>query len=145
MFWRQIVEIDLHITRDKKIETAIAVVVAPARTRAPAFASNAYFFRNIGERAVAIVSVETRDAEVADKDVGPSIVVVVAHRDTHSPTLVRDSGFIGDIFKLPVTEISIKRGARRFFLAAQRGHRRSVYEIDIGASIQVVIKDRNAA
>ena len=142
--WRQIVEIDLHVTRNKKIQAAIAIVIAPARACAPAFARDAYYFRNIGERAVAIVAIQTRDAEVADKQIGAAIIVVITNCNAHSPTLVRDSGFVSNIFKLPVTEISIERGAGCFFLASYRRHRRSVYEVDVRTSIGVVIKDRHA-
>src|SRR6185369_7812304 len=42
--WRQIVEIDLHVTRNKKIETTITIVIAPAGARTPTFACNAYLF-----------------------------------------------------------------------------------------------------
>src|SRR5215204_5850356 len=57
--WRKIARIDLSVTWNKKIEAAVAIVIAPARTCAPAPASDADFFRNVCERAVAIVAVET--------------------------------------------------------------------------------------
>ncbi len=89
--WRQVVEIDLNVTGNKKIEAPVAVVIAPACSGAPTFARDAGFVRNVGKGAVAVVAVKTRDAEVADKHVGTTVVVVIADRDTEAPTLVRDA------------------------------------------------------
>src|ERR1051326_402594 len=56
---RQMVEIDLHVTGNEKIETPIAVVVAPARARAPTLARDADFFSHVGERAITVVAIKT--------------------------------------------------------------------------------------
>src|SRR5215467_5815596 len=139
------VEIDMHVTGHKQIETSIAIVVAPGCACAPTLARDTHFFSNVGERAVAVVAIKTRDAEVADEHVRTTIVVVVTDGDAESPALVRHSRFVGHIFKLPVTEIVIERGARRLFLAAHSADGGTVYDVNVGATVAVVVKDRHAA
>ena len=56
---RQIGEINFQIAGNEKIQSAIAVIVAPRRACAPALARHSELFRHIGKRAVAIVVIET--------------------------------------------------------------------------------------
>src|SRR5687768_18408337 len=85
------------------------------------------------------------DTEVADKQVRTSIVVVIANRDPKTPAFVSDTCFGGYVFKLPITEISIERSARRFFFAFDRFTCRSVQKVNVRPAIGVVIKDRSTA
>src|SRR5262249_38377740 len=93
---RQIVEIDLNVTRNEEIEPSITIVIAPTRARAPAFARDAQLLCDVGERAVAVVAIKSRDTEVGDIHVRAAVVVVITNRDAHPPALVCYSGFLSD-------------------------------------------------
>src|SRR5438552_2349824 len=97
--------------------TPVAIVVAKARSGAPTFSRATELWRYVSERAIAVVMIKPRDAEVADIDVGATVVIIIADGHSHSPALVRDPRFGGDVFELPFPEIAIKRGARRPLLA----------------------------
>src|SRR5258708_34829392 len=58
---RQIVQIDFEITGHEKIQSAIAVVIAPGRAGAPTFARDSQLFRHVRKRSISVVMVETRD------------------------------------------------------------------------------------
>ncbi len=89
--------------------------------------------------------IKPRDAEVGHVKIRPAIVIVITNRDAHPPALVGHAGFIGDVFELPVTQVSIQRRARWLFFSLQGRQSRAVYQIDIRQTISVVIKDRHTA
>src|SRR6185312_15404904 len=64
-------QIERDVVGDEEIEPAIAVVVDEAAARAPTLARivEAGLFRDIGERAVAVVAVENIVAPVGDEQI----------------------------------------------------------------------------
>src|SRR6266496_5353934 len=73
---RQIIEIDLNVTRNEEIQTAISVVVSPACAGTPAFARDTQLVCDISERTVPVVMVQPLNSEIADVEIWPTIVVV---------------------------------------------------------------------
>ena len=142
---RQIIQINVEVAGNEKIEPAIAVVITPGRAGAPALARYTELLGHVCKRAVTVIVIEPRNSEVANEDVGPAIVIVIADRHAHSPTLVGDTGFISHIFELPIAEIMIKRGAWRLFFSLKGRNCRTVEKIDIRQTIAVVIKNCHAA
>src|SRR5436305_14172103 len=98
---RRIVYVEFEVAGNEKIKPAIAIVIAETRARAPAFARHAELFSDIRKRAVAVVVIQPRDAEVASIKIRPAIVIIIADGYAHAPALVGDAGFVRPIFKLP--------------------------------------------
>src|SRR5258708_29453965 len=105
---RQVVEIEIEVAGNKKIQSAIAIIIAPGRASAPTFARNAQLLSHVGEGTVAVVVIKPRDAKVADEDIGSSVIIIVAHRHAHSPWLIRHSRFGGHVFELPITPVVVQ-------------------------------------
>src|SRR5438067_7125179 len=74
---RWFIQIELCVAWNKKIESAITVVVAPSRTGRPATECDSGCFGDVGEGSVMIVVVQPVLTEVRDVNVGPAIVIVI--------------------------------------------------------------------
>src|SRR5437764_10026762 len=48
-----------------------------------------------GERSIAVVVIEARNAKVAYENIGPPVVIIVADHDSHSPTFICNSRLVG--------------------------------------------------
>ena len=138
----RIVGIEFHVARNKQIEKAIVVVVAPGRARRPAAQRDSSLFRDIGERAVMIVVVEAVLAEIGNVDVGPAIVVVIADHHAKAPALIGHSGFVGHVGERSIVIVVEQHGPRRRFLALQCGERRAIQQIDVEPAVVVVVEQR---
>src|SRR5258707_9360038 len=88
------VGIELRITRHKKIEKAIVIVVAPGRASRPAAEGYASLFRNIGKCAVVIVVIQTILAKVRYVNVRPAVIVEVSDRNAETPPFIGNPGFL---------------------------------------------------
>ena len=97
--------------RFKNVQAAVAVVIGDSGTHTGLLASvfikrHACHYRNVGERAVAIVVVQNAgDAIAGNIDVWPAVIVEIKGRDAERVVSV---GFVdvclgGDVGKLPVT------------------------------------------
>src|SRR5256885_12438191 len=90
---------EVDVIADEKIEMAIAVVVEKSAAGAPAdfVVVKTGFFRDVGERAVAVVAEENVVAPESAEQIVPAVVVVVADADAGLPAGATDAGFFGDI------------------------------------------------
>ena len=81
-------DVEVDVVGDKEVEVAIAVIVkkgaagVPPRLRL----KQARLFRNVSEGAIAVVAVEDVLAVVADKEIVPAVIVVVANTATLAPS-----------------------------------------------------------
>src|SRR5205823_2128817 len=91
---RQIIQIDIEVTGNEKIQPSVAIIIAPGRAGAPALTRHAGLLSDVRKRAVAVIVIQPRNSEVANEHVGPAIVIIIANRHAHAPTLVGDPGFI---------------------------------------------------
>jgi len=121
----QLVHVDVHITRHKKIDPAVAIVISPCRAGAEAAAADSRLLGHIFELAAAQVVVKSVAPVPRDVDVLQSVVVVVRNGDTHTPTLAGEAGGLGHVRKLHV----IHRGIR--VLMIERDHRVTALPIAI--------------
>src|SRR6202167_6570111 len=55
-----IIGVEFHIARNKQIQEAIVIVVAPGRARGPSTQRDSSLFRDVGKGSVVIVVVEAR-------------------------------------------------------------------------------------
>src|SRR5437762_712614 len=148
---------EIEIVGDEKVEAAVAVVVDPGGTGAPAGVVDAGFGCDVGKGAVAIVVIEDVAAEVGDVKILKAVVVVIADGDSHAVADVADAGFFGDIDEMElagfgehVAEQAIaglpagwgrEFGAPRILRGIKSG---ALDEVDVEGAIVVVIEERNA-
>src|ERR1035438_2690045 len=87
---RLMLGIPLAVVGDEEIQQAVVVVVEPARRDRPHLpalqhgAADARFRRYVAERAIAVVVEELIPVDVGEINVGPAVVIVVAHRHAHA-------------------------------------------------------------
>ena len=71
-----------HVVANVEVEVAVVVEVGKGRRgRVVAAACQARALRDIVERSIALIAVERVGHEPADEEIGPAVVVVVAHGD----------------------------------------------------------------
>src|SRR6185437_4535789 len=104
--------VGVHVSRDKKVQVAVAVVVSPGRANAEAAAGDSRFLSDIFELAVPRVLVEDVVAITCDIDIGQTIIVEVAYRQPHAPTLRGQPRGLCDIGKVQTSALAIERDHR---------------------------------
>jgi len=97
-----VVEIPLDVAENHEVEQAVIIQVHPGSARGPAAAADAGFFRDIGERAVAIVMIELVAAVGGHVQIFEAIVVIIADGDSHPVAYALQSGLLGYIFECAV-------------------------------------------
>src|SRR4029077_10081634 len=107
--------------------------------RRPTPKRHAGFLGDICECAVMIVVVKPVLPKVRDVNIRPPVVVIIADRDSDSPSLIRDASFLCDIRKSPVTIIVEKHGSRWCFLPLQRRDGRTIKKIDVEPAVVVIV------
>ena len=91
--------VEIHVAGDEQIQMTVTVVVqetaagAPARPRS----RDAGSFRDVRERAVAVVAVEHVVAPVGDEQIVEAVVVVVADATGLPPAGMGQPGLRGDV------------------------------------------------
>src|SRR5204862_560549 len=76
---RQIIQVDIEVTGNEKIQPSVAIIIAPGRAGAPALTRHADLLSDVCKRAVAVIVIQPRNAEVANEHVGPAIVIIIAN------------------------------------------------------------------
>src|SRR5205814_5685863 len=100
--------IEIDVIGDEQVEMAVAVVIEKSAAGVPALrpggcsSSYASFGSHIGERAISVVAVQRAVAPVGNEQVVDSIVVVVAHTDTLTPTCPHQPRASDDVGDMPV-------------------------------------------
>ena len=91
--------IEVDVVADEEIEVAVFVVVEKRAARVPAQAilQQASLLCHFGKSAVAVVAEERVLAVVADEQIVPAVVVVVAHAAGLAPAGAREAGLQCDI------------------------------------------------
>ena len=148
-------EAPIHVASDEEVEPAVVVVVEEPGARAPSAGRHTGAFRDVGERAVAIVAIERVSAVVGDVEVCEAVVVVVADRDAHAVVVLRhagETGLLRDVDERAIRVLVIEAIPEvRVGLVGQfaRRHRvvdlRAVGEEHVQAAVVVVVQQRHAA
>ncbi len=136
---RVVVEVD--VVGHEEVQIAAALDIQKARPGADlAGAGHAGLLGHRGKRAVAVVAVQHMGAKVGNEQVGPAIIVVVAHGNPQAVAGVAHPGLLGHILEAEVAQVAVQgiAGWRAFPLrAAQRG---AIDEIDIHQAVAVVVE-----
>ena len=134
----------MGIVTDEKIEVPVAVVVDEGTCRSPerALPIQSGRPRDIGERSIAIVSIDHIVNEIRDEDVLEAIVVVVGDGHRGRPTHALKSGASGDVDKRSIAVVLIEAvagGLRRAFQPCPG------QDENVEPSIVVVIEKRDSS
>src|SRR6185503_13307515 len=133
--------IELHVSGDKQIGPAIAIVVSPGRPGRPSAQCNSGFLGNVGEGSIVIIVVKAILPKIRNVDVGPSVVVIISDGNAESPALIGYPGVIGHVAKRPIMIVVEQRGARCWRLTVQSGEGRAVDKVNIQPTIVVIIQE----
>src|ERR1700728_3420296 len=110
--YRRMIEIVVHIAGNKKIQTAVAIVVTKSCASRPVAQSDSRFLRNISKRSIVIIVIKAILAEIRHVKGRPSIVVIIAHGHAESPAVIGTSGLLRDIGEGSVVIVVKKSGVR---------------------------------
>ena len=141
--------VGVHV-REVEIEVAVVVVVAPGDAhRGAARSSASARAADVAERAVALVVVERADAElVADVEVGPTVVVVVAPGCRRGPSRVScDAGRLASTSRERAVAVVVVEAVGRAVVRVPVGQRRRVlvvahaHDEDVEPAVAVVVGD----
>ena len=115
-----LIEIELDVIANEKIEVPIAVVVEKSAAGAPVnlFVVETSFASHVGERAIAVVVEQDIMSPETAKQVIPAVVVIVADAHSGLPPGASQAGFLGDIGEGSVTIILEQLRSRLLFPAA---------------------------
>src|ERR1700693_5982869 len=116
------------------------VIVSPSGAGRPATESYAGGLGHIGERAVVVVVIKPILAKICYINVGPSVVIVISHRHTKAPALIRNAGLGSNVSKGSVMIVVEEHRSWGGFFALQRKDRGSLEQVNIQPAVPVVIK-----
>ena len=133
----------VDVSRDEQIELSVVVVVEPDGAGRPAGRREARLLRDIGERAVAVVAVQTRTAARSDEDVREPVVVVVPDGNAHPERSSPDAGPLGDVRERAVAVVLVERVFERLLRSIEVAGA-AVDEVDVHPPVVVVIEERAA-
>src|SRR5260370_41688058 len=118
---------------------AVAVVVEEGAAGVPAGLrlQQTGLLGDVGEGAIAVVAVEDVLAVVADKEIVPAIIVVIADAAALSPSCAGESSFRSDVGEVAVAIVfeEVRDGFLSFGKAFEAG---AGLHVDIRASILII-------
>src|SRR5215469_16069314 len=138
------------IVHHEKVEQSVIVVIEPTCANRPHLltielgAGEPCLRGDVSKGSVAIVVEQLISGDVGQKDIGPTVVVVVPNCYAHSVTSSRDAcvfRYIGKRAVMIVVEEPVPVSGR-FFL--QRRNRGAVYEINIEISVAVIVEESDS-
>ncbi len=91
-----------------------------------------------------VVVVEPVLADVGDIQVRPSVVVVIAHRNTHAPAVIGDARFCCDVSKSAIVVVMKECRVRGGRLAAERVVGHTIDQINVEPPVVVVVKQADS-
>ena len=147
---RIFIHFPLAVVGDEEVKQAVIVVVDPhgrdgphlfAVEKASAYAG---LVRKVSEGAVPVVVQQLILADIYDVDVGPTVIVIVSDRHTHSIADAGDTCLFGHIRKCPVMVVVVQAIPilRGFFLKGWDGG--AVYQQNVEIAVIVVIQQAHA-
>src|SRR5207249_5075530 len=94
-------------TANEQIQVSIVVVIEPYGAGGPAGSSYSCLFRHISKGSIMIIFVESAASVSCHEDIGPAVVVIVAHGDAHTEISAANFGFLCDICEGAVSVVFI--------------------------------------
>src|SRR5215469_652218 len=107
-------QVQIYIVRNKKIEESITVVISKCRPRRPTPDPDSCLRRYVGKAAIAVVVVKDINAETGQINIRPSVVIVIPDGTSHAKTRRSKACFLGDVGESAVMIVVIQRSRCRF-------------------------------
>ena len=140
-----VVHREVDVIRHEQIEAPVVVVVGPGRARGVETVLDARLLGHVGERAVAVVAVQDRRAEVRDIQVLVPVVVIVACGAAVAVSRrVSHAGLVGHVDEGAVPLVPEQAGVGRPGRARGPGQRPALNEKEILPAVAVVIQEADA-
>src|SRR5260370_42567168 len=89
------------------------MIIKPNRARSPAWRGDSGFFRDIGERPVAIVVIKDAASVLRYVEVRKAVAVVISDGDAHSVATALDTGLLRHIRECPIAIVAVQRVTQR--------------------------------
>ena len=147
----RVMEVVADVAGHKKVQPAIPVVVSEGgagvidnHVGGAAVERDAGLFRYIRECPVVVIVVQAVLPQIGDVEIGPAIVVIVAHRAAKPPPVIRDSRFFRHLGKRSIAVVVEERRVRRNRLPAQCVDGRSIHQVDVEPAVVVVVEKADA-
>ena len=143
----RILGVPLQVVADIEVEVAVVVEVGPGRRRGPvAVAPEPRLRRGVLEPAPAQIAIQGIGPPSGDEEVGPAVVVVVAHGDAVAVAAGQrgQAGGRGDVLEAAVAAIAEEAVAERW-RAAARWEGASLEGVDVEPAVAVEVEDGHAA
>ena len=141
---RELIHVQLDVTRDKQINVTVAVVVGPGRAGHEAAAAHAGFFSHVLEFAISQATVERAAAEAGDENVQLAVIVEVGDRNSHAPALARQTGRLRDVRELEVGVLMVE-GDERIAASTIAIDGRAIHHGNVQFAVMVAIEKSNSA
>ena len=145
-------EVPIHVTQDDEVQPSIAIVVEPTGAGGPSRSVEPELAGHVRKGADTLVAVHDVPAISRDVKIDETIIIIISCGHTEAVAAAFDASELGDICKSAIRFLMIESIPEAWvvlvWLVVGR-HRiaesRAVCEIDIEASVVVVIKERHAA
>ena len=137
-------EIEVDVIGHDQVEFAVAVVIHERAAGAPILtrSCDCGLFANFCEHTVVVV-VEPILPVIRDVEIFPTVIVVIAHANTLSPSRCRQAGFLSHISKCAIVVVAIET-VRRSFTGGKTFEPGPVHQENVRPAVVVVIENRDA-
>jgi hypothetical protein len=123
----QLVRTEFEIAGDIEIQVAITIVICERRCRTPTRNFGIRLAAELPKRTIALVQIEPVPTVIRDMEIIEAVLVDVARNRAHSPALIAEAGFSGDVNELSIFVIAIQPVAGGVLPGLLGLHRRSIY------------------
>src|SRR5262249_16741290 len=96
------------VVDDVQVEIAVPVEIAPCQARAPVLAADSTGESDIAECSVAIVAVQNIRTEVGDRQVGETVIIVIAGGTPLAVLIISQATAGRDLGTPPVSQVAIQ-------------------------------------
>jgi hypothetical protein len=102
---REIFEVNRQVVGDVQVKQTVSVVVAESGGGAPAWVTDACPVGDVGEGAVTVVAVKLVGTDISQVDIGEPVVVEISECNSHPPSAVSQTGFLGHVLERAVPTV----------------------------------------
>src|SRR5579862_7764802 len=134
---------EADVVGDHQIYKTIVIVIAEGGTHGVAPVGDTRLTRNIGEGTITVISVEHVPTQTSNVEIGPAVVVVVAHSTAVGKSAgCGDAGLVCNVGESPIVIVVVEGTARPLVLLHHVDGGR-VGEVNVGPAIAIVINQQD--
>src|SRR5712664_179427 len=133
----------MDISRDKKVDIAVAIIVGPGRTGHEAAPTYSGFLGHVFELAISKAAVKRIASETGDKDVLLAVIIEVGDDNSHAPPLAGQPSRARDVTELRIFILMVESNQRVATLAIMFNGG-AIYHGNVQFAIVVAVKQADA-